>query len=297
VGELLTNNGVFKGAHGIEGLLSADAFWEQQPYGTRLYYGDGSADYLHRDVLRSAATLLKQQEAELAALRNAARPTYQDAIRLAQGCHDYSGGHTGPEGQAWHGAIDTVVNVLKRSSEGPWDSQTRAVFGVGAEARAGEVEASGRRPESDWVDSLQHAIESKENDFLGGVCASLAVVTAHGEATVWREIVRSVGTESLLNYAANVNPEDWDQGGFSKYAQAELGKGKPDPAPQAGKVALAGDRQSAESLQLAHESCRSHGIKNGDCPDNEICWLDMLPCSHYENCATIPAPQAEEVEA
>jgi hypothetical protein len=69
------------------------------------------------------------------------------------------------------------------------------------------------------------------------------------------------------------------------------------PLPQAGKVALAGDRQSAESLQLAHDSCRLFGIKNGDCPDSEICWLDMLPCSHYENCATIPAPQAGDVEA
>jgi hypothetical protein len=65
-----------------------------------------------------------------------ARPTYLDAIRLAQGCHDYSGGHTGAEGEAWHGAIDTVVDVLKRAAVGPWDSQTRAVFGVGAEAQA-----------------------------------------------------------------------------------------------------------------------------------------------------------------
>ena len=70
-----------------------------------------------------------------------ARPTYLDAIRLARGCHDYSGGHTGAEGESWHGAIDTVVDVLKRAAVGPWDSQTRAVFGVGAEAQAGEVEA------------------------------------------------------------------------------------------------------------------------------------------------------------
>jgi hypothetical protein len=71
----------------------------------------------------------------------------------------------------------------------------------------------------------------------------------------------------------------------------------PLPAPQAGKVALAGDRRSAESLQLDHESCRLLGTTTGNCPDSEICWLDNLPCSHYENCATIPAPQAWEVEA
>jgi hypothetical protein len=69
------------------------------------------------------------------------------------------------------------------------------------------------------------------------------------------------------------------------------------PAPAPGDVALAGDQRSAESLQLAHESCRLLGTKDGDCSDSEICWLDMLPCSHYENCATIPAPQAGEGEA
>jgi hypothetical protein len=172
VGELLTNNGVFKGAHGIEGLLTADAFWKQQPYGTRLYYGDGNADYLHRGVLRSAVTLLqrlappaclvvghppegfsdllKSQPGEVQActagvsiepLGGAPGPTFQDAIKLAQGCHDYSGGHSEAEGEAWHGAIDLVVDVLKRAAVGAWDGQLKAVYGVGAEAGAGEVEA------------------------------------------------------------------------------------------------------------------------------------------------------------
>jgi hypothetical protein len=66
-------------------------------------------------------------------------PTFQDAIRLAEGCHDYSGGHSGAEWDAWHGAIDTVVAVLKKATDGPWDSQTMAVFGVGSEAQAGEL--------------------------------------------------------------------------------------------------------------------------------------------------------------
>jgi hypothetical protein len=90
---------------------------------------------------RRAATLLQQQESELAALRVAPGPTFQDAVRLAEGCHDYSGGHSGAEGEAWHGAIDTVVAVLKRAAVGSWDSQLKAVYGVGAEAQAGEVEA------------------------------------------------------------------------------------------------------------------------------------------------------------
>jgi hypothetical protein len=74
-------------------------------------------------------------------LGDAAHLTFQDAIHLVEGCHTYSGGHSGTEGEAWHGAIDTVVAVLKRAAVGPWDSQLTAVYGVGSEAQAGEVEA------------------------------------------------------------------------------------------------------------------------------------------------------------
>ena len=85
-------------------------------------------------------------------LGGAPGPTFLDAIRLARGCHDYSGGHSGAEGEAWHSAIDTVVGVLKRAAVGPWDSQLTAVYGVGAEAGAGElavpVPVSERRPEA-----------------------------------------------------------------------------------------------------------------------------------------------------
>ena len=80
------------------------------------------------------------------------------------------------------------------------------------------------------------ALSEQEDAFMGGVCAALATVTAHGDSVIWREIVRSVGIDNALNYAANVNPEDWDLAGFSKYAQSELGKDKPQPAPQAGEV-------------------------------------------------------------
>lgn len=46
--------GLFKGADGLQKMADADAFWLTQPYRTRLYFGDGIADYLHRDVLRAA---------------------------------------------------------------------------------------------------------------------------------------------------------------------------------------------------------------------------------------------------
>lgn len=56
--ERLAAEGVFKGFHGLDGLANNDEFWQEQPYGTRLYYGDGGADYLHRDVLRAAIRAL-----------------------------------------------------------------------------------------------------------------------------------------------------------------------------------------------------------------------------------------------
>jgi hypothetical protein len=95
------------------------------------------------DLLKSqpGEVLIGSTWVSIEPLGDAAHPTFQDAIKLAQGCHDYSGGHSGAEGEAWHGAIGMVVDVLKRAAIGPWDSQTRAVYGVGSEAQAGEVEA------------------------------------------------------------------------------------------------------------------------------------------------------------
>lgn len=52
--------GVFAGMRGLEGLLNASEFWEQQPYGTRFYYGPGGLDYLHRGVLEAAIKILSE---------------------------------------------------------------------------------------------------------------------------------------------------------------------------------------------------------------------------------------------
>ena len=59
VARVLAKQGVFAGHFGLEGLADADEFWENQPYGTRLYYGPGATDYLHRGVLRSAIDALR----------------------------------------------------------------------------------------------------------------------------------------------------------------------------------------------------------------------------------------------
>lgn len=71
---ILSNAGVFKGAHGLEGLANSQEFWDDKPYGKRLYYGQGGMDYLHRDVLQSAVKTLTTQSARIAELEGALKP-------------------------------------------------------------------------------------------------------------------------------------------------------------------------------------------------------------------------------
>jgi hypothetical protein len=147
-----------------------------------------------------------------------ARPTFQDAIRLAQGCHDYSGGHTGAEGVAWHGAIDTVVGVLRRAAVGPWDSQTRAVFGVGVEAQAGEVSV----PVAELDDQRREAVYQAVAEALGsGAYDCLRVWSA------W-----SCGTMGPDDFV----PVAKDDDRVAEIADAAIEAIRAIPAPQAGEV-------------------------------------------------------------
>lgn len=57
----LCDSGVFKGAEGLRQFSECQEFWDEQPYGTRFYFGDGN--YLHRDVLRAAVRLLDSAKA------------------------------------------------------------------------------------------------------------------------------------------------------------------------------------------------------------------------------------------
>ena len=57
---LLADQGVFKGHEGLRGLAECNEFWSKQEYGTRLYWGDGVAAYLHRSVLRAAIRALDE---------------------------------------------------------------------------------------------------------------------------------------------------------------------------------------------------------------------------------------------
>lgn len=58
--EALENSGVFKNADALVRFCEADEYWERLPYGKRLYFGEGPADYLHRDVLRAALNALAE---------------------------------------------------------------------------------------------------------------------------------------------------------------------------------------------------------------------------------------------
>jgi hypothetical protein len=176
-------------------------------------------------ILSDSATLLQQQEAELATLRGVPAAELDDQHR-----------------EAVHQAVAEALGSGAYDCQRVWSAWSYGTMGPDdfvpvAEDSDRVAEIADAAIEAICAVPLPVPVaENKLDDaFMGGVCASLALVTAHGEATVWREIVRSVGTDNLLNYSANVNPEDWDLAGFSKYAQAELGKGKPDQAPQTGE--------------------------------------------------------------
>ena len=84
-------------------------------------------------------------------------PSFLDAIRLADGCHDYSGGYRGAEGEAWHAAIDTVVTVLRRAATRPWDRQTAAVFALGADTPSPTSEEIDAQFRAWWAESYPNA--------------------------------------------------------------------------------------------------------------------------------------------
>jgi len=70
--------------------------------------------------------------------------------------------------------------------------------------------------------------DGSKNEFYAGVCVALKVITSVAHCGVtWAELVRSVGTDELINYAAIVEPSEWELAGFDKYAELELGKKKP----------------------------------------------------------------------
>lgn len=52
----------------LEGLVNNHDFWDEFPYSTRLYYGDGARDYVHRDLLRNHVQVCRDLQAFLQAV-------------------------------------------------------------------------------------------------------------------------------------------------------------------------------------------------------------------------------------
>lgn len=76
-----------------------------------------------------------QQPEGGAAVRSSALLGFGDALRIARGCHDYSGGHhTDGHYDAYHHGIQTVINVLEAAEKaGLNDTQVAAVWCIGGE--------------------------------------------------------------------------------------------------------------------------------------------------------------------
>jgi hypothetical protein len=56
----LSAEGLYAGLNGLTGLRDAAAFWDAQPYGTRLYYSGGVTDYLHHSALKCAISAIER---------------------------------------------------------------------------------------------------------------------------------------------------------------------------------------------------------------------------------------------
>lgn len=52
--------GVFKGAEGLRQFAESQEFWDEQPYGKRLYFD--SMNYLHRDIVRAVVRVLDEMD-------------------------------------------------------------------------------------------------------------------------------------------------------------------------------------------------------------------------------------------
>lgn len=85
---VLSDAGVFKGHEGLRQLAECENFWQQRPYGTRLYFDEEyPGRYLHRSVLRAAIQAMdsfaEQKntiERELAALTAQLAEARRDAV-------------------------------------------------------------------------------------------------------------------------------------------------------------------------------------------------------------------------
>ncbi|WP_186056539.1 hypothetical protein [Burkholderia gladioli] len=94
------------------------------------------------------------------------------------------------------------------------DAQQTFIHGWKAAIKAGQ-----------YVSESQDS--SNDNQFFAGICVALQVLTTHDQGVIWKDIVKACGVDDLLQYAANVEPEEWRLAGFAHFARRELGRRKP----------------------------------------------------------------------
>ncbi|MDD2750842.1 MAG: hypothetical protein PHX24_12255 [Acidithiobacillus sp.] len=74
--------------------------------------------------------------------------------------------------------------------------------------------------------------EGDLDEFFAGICVALQAITAMDYETLWGDLVRSVGQDKLIQYAAVTAPDEWELAGFKKYALRLLGRKRPKSRPE-----------------------------------------------------------------
>ncbi|AJX00898.1 hypothetical protein BM43_3025 [Burkholderia gladioli] len=92
---------------------------------------------------------------------------------------------------------------------------------------ARELEAEVARLRVALYSTVPGERSARDDGFFAGVCVALQVLTAHDQGVIWKDIVKACGVDELLQYAANIEPEEWELAGFKHFARGELGRRKP----------------------------------------------------------------------
>lgn len=86
---LLSDEGVYAGHDGLRQLAECEAFWEQRPYGTRLYFDPAlPGRYLHRSILRAAIAALDKAAAQPRPLSNTSEDWEEKYAALEARCYE-----------------------------------------------------------------------------------------------------------------------------------------------------------------------------------------------------------------
>lgn len=67
----------------------------------------------------------------------------------------------------------------------------------------------------------------RDDAFNHGICVGLQMLFSMGATTQWCELIRSVGANEILQFAAHVEPEEWELTGLSQWALPYLKMRKP----------------------------------------------------------------------